>query len=95
MEAGQRMYKRDKTVSAIPSWFVMDSKYRRRYPLAFRRPGISPKKWKTRDFMTKASSLDELAAHMRDRSRRASCHGRAFQRIRAEGERRGLPPWRR
>jgi len=61
MEAGQRMYQRDKTVSAIPSWFVMDSRYRHRYPLAFRRPGISPKKWKTRDFMTKASSLDELA----------------------------------
>jgi 3-oxosteroid 1-dehydrogenase len=62
MEAGQRMYQRDKTVSAIPSWFVMDSRYRHRYPLAFRRPGISPEKLKTSDFMKKADSLDELAA---------------------------------
>jgi 3-oxosteroid 1-dehydrogenase len=61
MEAGQRMYQRDKTVSAIPSWFIMDSRYRHRYPLAFRRPGLSPQKLKTRDFMTKAGSLEELA----------------------------------
>jgi 3-oxosteroid 1-dehydrogenase len=61
MEAGQRMFQRDKTVSAIPSWFVMDSQFRRRYPLAFRRPGLSYQKLKTSDFMTKASSLEELA----------------------------------
>lgn len=62
MEAGQRMYARDKTVPAIPSWFVMDSRFRRRYPLSFRRPGISPKKLKTRDFTVKARTLEELAA---------------------------------
>lgn len=62
MEAGQLMYTRDKTVPAIPSWMILDSRYRRRYPLAFRRPGLSPKKWKTKDFMVKAGTLDELAA---------------------------------
>lgn len=61
MEAGQKMYERDKSVKAVPSWLVLDSRYRRRYPLAFRRPGLSPKKWKTKDFVTKAATLDELA----------------------------------
>jgi 3-oxosteroid 1-dehydrogenase len=62
MEAGQLMYQRDRTVPAVPSWLILDSRYRRRYPLAFRRPGLNPKKWRTRDFMTKAGSLDELAS---------------------------------
>jgi 3-oxosteroid 1-dehydrogenase len=62
MEAGQRMYERDRTVPAVPSWMIFDGRYRRRYPLAFRRPGLSPKKWKTRDFMVKAPTLDALAA---------------------------------
>lgn len=65
MEAGQKMYARDRTVPAIPSWFIMDSRYRRRYPLSFRRPGISPKKLKTRDFTIKARTLEELAAACR------------------------------
>jgi 3-oxosteroid 1-dehydrogenase len=62
MEAGQRMYERDQTVPAVPSWMIFDSRYRRRYPLAFRRPGLSPKKWKTRDFVVRAPTLDALAA---------------------------------
>jgi len=61
MEAGQRMYERDRTVPAVPSWMIFDSRYRRRYPLAFRRPGFSPKKWKTRDFTVRAPTLDALA----------------------------------
>ena len=61
MEAGQKMYERDRSVKAVPSWLVLDSRYRRHYPLAFRRPGLSPKKWKTKDFVTKAATLDELA----------------------------------
>jgi 3-oxosteroid 1-dehydrogenase len=62
MEAGQRMYERNLTVPAIPSWMIFDSRYRRRYPLAFRRPGLSPAKWKTRDFTIKAPTLEGLAA---------------------------------
>ncbi len=62
MEAGQLMYQRDHTVPAVPSWMILDSRYRRRYPLAFRRPGLNPKKWRTSDFMTKAKTLEELAA---------------------------------
>jgi 3-oxosteroid 1-dehydrogenase len=62
MEAGQRMYERHRTARAVPSWMIFDSRYRRRYPLAFRRPGLSPKKWKTRDFMVRAPNLDALAA---------------------------------
>lgn len=61
MEAVQRMYQRDRTVPSLPSWFIMDSRYRRRYPLSFRRPGISPKKLKTRDFTVKAPTLEALA----------------------------------
>jgi 3-oxosteroid 1-dehydrogenase len=62
MEAGQRMYEWDRTIPAVPSWMIFDGRYRRRYPLAFRRPGLSPKKWKTRDFMFRAPTLDALAA---------------------------------
>jgi 3-oxosteroid 1-dehydrogenase len=61
MEAGQRMYERDRTTPAVPSWMIFDNRYRRRYPLALRRPGFSPKKWKTRDFVVKAPTLDVLA----------------------------------
>jgi 3-oxosteroid 1-dehydrogenase len=61
MEAGQLMYRRDKQVPAVPSWLIFDSRYRRRYPLAFRRPGLSPKKWKTKDFVIRADSLARLA----------------------------------
>jgi 3-oxosteroid 1-dehydrogenase len=61
MEAGKRMYERDLTIPAVPSWMIFDGRYRRRYPLAFRRPGFSPKKWKTRDFTVTASTLDALA----------------------------------
>jgi 3-oxosteroid 1-dehydrogenase len=62
MEAGQRMYERNRTIPAVPSWMIFDARYRRRYPLAFRRPGLSPKKWKTRDFTIRSPTLDTLAA---------------------------------
>lgn len=65
MEAGQLMYERNRTVPSVPSWLVLDSRYRRHYPLAFRRPGLSPKKWRTKDFITKADTLEELAAACR------------------------------
>ncbi|MGO8859999.1 MAG: FAD-binding protein [Acidimicrobiales bacterium] len=61
MEAGQLMYKRDREVPAVPSWLIFDSRYRRRYPLALRRPGLNPEKWKTEDFVTRADSLAQLA----------------------------------
>jgi 3-oxosteroid 1-dehydrogenase len=62
MEAGQRMYERDRTTPAVPSWMIFDGRYRRRYPLAFRRPGFSPRRWKTRDFIVRAPTLEALAA---------------------------------
>jgi 3-oxosteroid 1-dehydrogenase len=61
MEAGQLMYRRDRQVAAIPSWLIFDSRYRRRYPLALRRPGLNPEKWKTKDFVIRAESLAQLA----------------------------------
>nr|MDA8045250.1 FAD-binding protein [Actinomycetota bacterium] len=62
MEAVQRMYQRDREVPAVPSWYIMDRRCRHRYPLSFRRPGLSPQKLKTRDFTIKARTLPELAA---------------------------------
>ena len=46
MEIGQRMYERQReTGRAVPSWVVMDSRQRKNYPGAPRRPGQIPKQW--------------------------------------------------
>src|SRR5206468_11548610 len=62
MEIGQRMYRREKeTGLAVPSWVVMDSRQRARYPWGTARPGQVPQEWLDSGYMIKADSIDELA----------------------------------
>ena len=61
MEAGQLMYQRDKIVGAVPSWFIMDSVFMRRYPIGFKPPMYVPKDWLSSGFLIKADSLEDLA----------------------------------
>ena len=62
MEAGQEMYKHERTVGgAVPTWLIMDARARNRYTFAFRPPGVTPKEWLTSGYMKKADTLEELA----------------------------------
>lgn len=61
MELGQRMLARHQTVPAAPSWLILDSRHRRRYPLVTAPPRITPKKWIRSGFLKRAGSLAELA----------------------------------
>ncbi|HEY3545670.1 MAG TPA: FAD-binding protein [Propionicimonas sp.] len=62
VDAGHHMYERNRTVEAIPSWLVIDSRHRRHYPFGVNLPGITPKKAIESGFFVKAGSLEELAA---------------------------------
>jgi 3-oxosteroid 1-dehydrogenase len=62
MEVGQAMYERNATVPAVPSWWVTDSRNRRRYMWGLVPGGVTPRKWLSSGYMRKADSLDELAA---------------------------------
>jgi 3-oxosteroid 1-dehydrogenase len=61
MECGQDQYERNKSVPAFPSWLIIDSWHRRRYPFGSAPPGRTPKEWLTSGYMKKADTLDELA----------------------------------
>ncbi|MGV0050627.1 FAD-binding protein [Mycobacterium colombiense] len=61
MEVGQAMYERNATAPAIPSWWVMDSRHRRRYLWGLAPGGMTPRKWVSEGYMVKAGSVDELA----------------------------------
>jgi 3-oxosteroid 1-dehydrogenase len=62
MEVGQAMYERNASVSAIPSWWIMDSRNRRRYMWGMTPGGITPRGWYSSGYIRKAGSLEELAA---------------------------------
>jgi 3-oxosteroid 1-dehydrogenase len=61
MEIGQRMFERDKTTHALPSWLIIDARHRRRYPFGPAPGGITPRSWIRSGYMKKANTLDELA----------------------------------
>lgn len=61
MEVGQAMYERNATAPAIPSWWVMDSRNRRRYLWGLAPGGVTPRKWISSSYMAKADSIGELA----------------------------------
>lgn len=61
MAVGQKMFERNETVPAIPSWLVLDRRHRRRYPLGAAPPGITPRSWLTSGYLKKAATLAELA----------------------------------
>jgi 3-oxosteroid 1-dehydrogenase len=63
MEIGQRMYRREReTGKAVPSWVVMDSRQRARYPWGTAQPGQVPQEWLDSGYMIKADSIEALAA---------------------------------
>jgi 3-oxosteroid 1-dehydrogenase len=61
MEQGNRMYERHRTVAAVPSWQIMDSRHRDRYPWAIAQPGRTPREWLDSGYMKKSQSLTDLA----------------------------------
>jgi 3-oxosteroid 1-dehydrogenase len=60
-DVGARMLERDRDVSAVPSWLIIDANHRRRYSFGMALPGITPRRWLSSGFMVKAGSLEELA----------------------------------
>jgi len=62
MEVGQAMYERNASVPAIPSWWIMDSRNRRRYMWGLVPGGYTPSRWTKSNYMVKADSLEDLAA---------------------------------
>ena len=61
MAVGQRMFERNQTVTAIPTWLVFDARHRRRYPLGAAPPGLTPRSWLTSGYLKKAADLPALA----------------------------------
>jgi 3-oxosteroid 1-dehydrogenase len=61
MAVGQAMYQRNEVAPAIPSWLVIDSRHRRRYPFGSALPGITPKSWITSGYLKKADTIEDLA----------------------------------
>jgi 3-oxosteroid 1-dehydrogenase len=61
MEVGQAMYARDQATKAIPSWWITDSRNRRRYLWGMTPGGVTPRKWITDGYMKKAGSIEGLA----------------------------------
>ena len=62
MEVGQKMYERNASVPAIPSWFVMDSRHRRQYMWGLSPRGVTPKDWVSAGYMRRAGTIEDLAA---------------------------------
>jgi 3-oxosteroid 1-dehydrogenase len=61
MFVGQAMYERNKTVPAVPSWWIMDSRNRARYLWGLCPGGVTPKKWIASGYMKKAATIESLA----------------------------------
>jgi 3-oxosteroid 1-dehydrogenase len=61
MAVGRNMYERNETVPAIPSWMIVESRHRRRYPLGIALPGLTPRSWIKSGYMKKAKTVRELA----------------------------------
>jgi 3-oxosteroid 1-dehydrogenase len=62
MEVGQAMYRHQLGGPSLPSYLILESRHRRRYPYMTSPPGITPRAWIDSGFMVKADSLNELAA---------------------------------
>src|SRR3546814_538996 len=54
------MYERNRTVPAIPSWIVTDSRHRQRYFLAGSPPGKIKPEWIEQGFVIQAETIAEL-----------------------------------
>lgn len=62
MEVGQKMYERHAGgVTAVPSWWITDSRNRKRYLWGTTPGGITPRNWLTSGYVKRADSIEELA----------------------------------
>ena len=65
MEFCQNMLKRNKTVPAIPSWWIVDEKHMRQYMYTGTMPGSKkPQEWYDSGFLRRANSIEELAGQI-------------------------------
>jgi 3-oxosteroid 1-dehydrogenase len=55
------MYERERTVSAVPSWMIVDSQHRRKYPLGALSPFASPRRWVASGHLKQGNTIGELA----------------------------------
>nr|WP_279380229.1 FAD-binding protein [Sphingosinicella soli] len=58
---GLAMFERDKTVPAVPSWFIVESRHRDRYRMGIAPAGKTPEDWITSGYMKRADTIDDLA----------------------------------
>lgn len=63
MEVGQAMYRRNETVPAVPSWWITDSRNRRRYMWGQNQPGRTKPEWLECGYFIEADTIEDLAAH--------------------------------
>ena len=61
MALGKAMYARHRQTPAIPSWLIIDSRHRARYPLGFVMPRVEPKAWLRSGYLRRADSIGALA----------------------------------
>ncbi|MBW8754687.1 MAG: FAD-binding protein [Sphingomonadales bacterium] len=62
MEFCQNMLKRDKTVPAVPSWWIVDQQYMDQYMYTGTMPGSKkPQEWYDSGFLKRADTIEELA----------------------------------
>ena len=61
VDCGHWMYERNRTVSAIPAYLIIDSRHRRYYPFGMMLPGITPKAAIRTGTVLKAETLEGLA----------------------------------
>ena len=62
MELGQRMYEHNHQTGAIPSWAIIESRHRDRYPWGIAMPGKTPQDWFESGYMKRADTIADLAA---------------------------------
>ncbi|MDB5714524.1 MAG: FAD-binding protein [Sphingomonadales bacterium] len=58
---GLAMFERDKTVPAVPSWFIVESRHRDRYRMGVAPAGKTPEEWITSGYMKRADTIEDLA----------------------------------
>ncbi len=58
---GLAMFERDKTVPAVPSWFIVESRHRDRYRMGIAPAGKTPEDWISSGYMKRADTIEDLA----------------------------------
>jgi 3-oxosteroid 1-dehydrogenase len=61
VDAGHIMLERNRTVPAVPSWFIFDQRFRSRYPFGTLYPHFTPQELVDKNYMRRAPTLSALA----------------------------------